>query len=132
MIKVAGHRIGAWEVESVLVGHEDISEATVVAFPHQIKGEGMYAFITVAPGREKSDELREELIRFLQLHIGAPAVPDVIQWAEALPKTRGGKILRRLLQKIAAGNIDDLGDTSTVANPEVIERLIRDRMGIRG
>lgn len=130
VLKVAGHRIGAWEIESVLVGHESVVEAAVVGFPHQIKGQGLYAFVTVGPGIETSDELSEELREFLQFRIGVMAVPDVVQWADALPKTRSGKILRRLLQKIASGEVDNLGDTGTVANPAAIDALIRDRIGL--
>jgi len=130
VINVSGHRIGAWEIESALVSHRDVSEATVVGFPHPIKGQGLYAFVTLTSGQEKSEDLKELLARWLLGKIGTIAIPDVIQWAEDLPKTRSGKILRRLLQKIAEGQVEDLGDMSTVANPEVIDGLIKDRMGI--
>ncbi|MDQ7782273.1 MAG: acetate--CoA ligase [Desulfomonilaceae bacterium] len=130
VLKVAGHRIGAWEIETVLVEHDGVVEAAVVGFPHPIKGQGLYAFVTVGPGVEKSDALNRELRDFLRSRIGVMAVPDALQWAEDLPKTRSGKILRRLLQKIALGEVDDLGDTATVANPAAIEALIRNRIGV--
>ncbi len=129
VLKVAGHRIGAWEIESLLVGHAGVIEAAVVGFPHPIKGRGLYAFVTLSAGTDKSDELGNELKEFLRSRIGVMAVPDAIQWADALPKTRSGKILRRLLQKIAAGETDNLGDTGTVANPATLDALIRDRIG---
>ncbi|MFH1113006.1 MAG: acetate--CoA ligase [Pseudomonadota bacterium] len=130
VLKVAGHRIGAWEIESLLVGYAGVIEAAVVGFPHPIKGQGLYAFVTVAAGIDKSDELSNRLREFLRSRIGVMAGPDAIQWADALPKTRSGKILRRLLQKIAAGETDNLGDTGTVANPAAIDALIRDRIGV--
>jgi len=130
VIKAAGHRIGAWEVESALIAHAAVSEATVVGYPHPIKGQGLYAFVTLNSGVSASDDLKAELSEFLNTKIGYTAIPDVIQWAGALPKTKGGKILRRLLQKIAAGRVDDLGDLTTVANPQAVEALIRDRTGL--
>ncbi len=127
---IGGHRIGAWEIESVLVEHESVIEAAVVGFPHPIKGQGLYAFVTVGSGIEKSDALGNELREFLRAKIGVMAVPDTVQWADALPKTRSGKILRRLLQRIASGEVDNLGDIATVANPAAIDALIRDRIGV--
>jgi len=132
VINVAGHRIAAWEIESALVSHPDVVEVAVVGFPHETKGQGLYAFITLRAGSERSDQLRQALIGLAESRIGGLAVPDVIQWAQALPKTRSGKILRRLLQKIAAGQVTDLGDTTTVANPDAVSALITDRLGIEG
>lgn len=130
VLKVGGHRIGAWEIESALVGSDVVTEAAVVGYPHPQKGQGLYAFVTLTAGVEKSDKLREMLEESLRSRIGTMAVPDVIQWAEALPKTRSGKILRRLLQKIASGRVAELGDITTVANPGAIDALIKDRMGL--
>lgn len=128
VISVAGYRLGAWEIESTLVGHPEISEATIVGYPHPIKGQGLYAFVTLISSLKRSDEMKEELLRWMRDKIGDVAVPDVIQWVVDLPKTRSGKILRRLLQKIAEGHVEDLGDTSTVANPDVLVKLIQDRI----
>jgi acetyl-CoA synthetase len=130
VINISGHRIGAWEIETVLVGHESVAEAAAVGFPHPIKGEGIYVFITLNPETPSSDLLRERLIGLLRKKIGAIATPDAVQWADALPKTPSGKILRRLLQKIASGQVDDLGDMSTVADPAVIKALVRNRIGM--
>lgn len=130
VINVSGHRIGAWEIETALVAYQNIAEAAVVGFPHPIKGQGLYAFVTLSPGTEISEALKEELRLWLSVRIGTIAVPDVLQWAQQLPKTRSGKILRRLLQKIAAGQVDDLGDTTTLANPDSIAELVKDRIGI--
>jgi acetyl-CoA synthetase len=130
VINVAGHRIGAWEVEGALASHQAVMEATAVGFPHRIKGQGIYAFVTLGSRVQKSEKLKKELADLIVEKIGCMAVPEIIQWADALPKTRSGKILRRLLQKIAAGQTDDLGDLSTVADPSVIEALVRDRMGV--
>jgi acetyl-CoA synthetase len=130
VINVGGHRIGAWEVEGALASHQAVLEATAVAFPHRIKGQGIYAFVTLGSRVQKSEKLEKELSELVANKIGYMAAPEIIQWADALPKTRSGKILRRLLQKIAAGQTGDLGDLSTVSDPSVIEALIRDRMGI--
>lgn len=130
VINVSGHRIGSWEIETCLVAHDAVAEAAAVGFPHPLKGEGIYVFITLSRGNIATEALKQELAEVLRLRIGPIATPDAIQWADALPRTRSGKILRRLLQKIAKGRIDDLGDLSTVANPEVVEALIRDRLGI--
>jgi acetyl-CoA synthetase len=130
VINVSGHRIGAWEIETALVSHESVAEAAAVGFPHAIKGEGIYVFITLNSSAPASEMLKEELIGLLRKKIGGIATPDAVQWADALPKTPSGKVLRRLLQKIASGQVDDLGDMSTVADPAVIEALVKNRIGI--
>jgi acetyl-CoA synthetase len=127
VINVSGHRIGTAEVESALVSHPKVAEAAVVGMPHDIKGQGIYAYVTLNSGVEKSDELKKELVTHVRKEIGPIATPDKIQFAEALPKTRSGKIMRRILTKIAAGNIDDLGDTSTLADPSVVHTLVEER-----
>ncbi|MFP3927934.1 MAG: acetate--CoA ligase [Desulfobacteraceae bacterium] len=127
VINVSGHRLGTAEIESALVLHDKVAEAAVVGFPHPVKGQGIYAFVTLMSGAAGSDELKKELIGLVRSEIGPIATIDVIQWAEALPKTRSGKIMRRILQKIAAGLTDEIGDTSTIADPSVVERLIRER-----
>jgi acetyl-CoA synthetase len=124
VIKVSGHRIGTAEVESALVGHGKVAEAAVVGYPHDIKGEGIYAYVTLMEGIEPSDALRMELVGWVRKEIGPIASPDIIQWAPALPKTRSGKIMRRILRKIAAHEYDALGDTSTLADPSVVDNLI--------
>jgi acetyl-CoA synthetase len=129
VIKVSGRCVGAWELETALGSHPAVSEATAVGIPHPLKGQGIYLFVTLNTGYNRSDSLKEELTHLLLNNIGTTAFPDVLQWADALPKTRSGKILRRLLQKIAAGYVNDLGDTATVADPAVLEALVRDRMG---
>jgi acetyl-CoA synthetase len=125
VINVSGHRLGTAEVESALVLHEKVAEAAVVGYPHPVKGQGIYAFVTLNTSVQKSDDLKKELIQLVRAEIGPIASPDVIQWADGLPKTRSGKIMRRILQKIAAGKIDELGDTSTIADPAVIQELIQ-------
>jgi acetyl-CoA synthetase len=127
VLNVSGHRMGTAEVESALVLHEAVAEAAVVGFPHEIKGEGIYAYVTLVKGVEPSDALRKELIQQVRTEIGAIASPDVIQWAPGLPKTRSGKIMRRILRKIAANEIGALGDTSTLADPAVVDDLIANR-----
>ena len=127
VINVSGHRMGTAEIESALVLHEKIAEAAVVGYPHEIKGEGIYAYVTPVVGIEPSDELKQELVELVRKEIGPIAKPDVIQWAPALPKTRSGKIMRRILRKIAANDLDSLGDTSTLADPVVVEHLIENR-----
>ena len=129
VINVSGHRMGTAEVESALVLHHDIAEAAVVGYPHDIKGQGIYAYVTPMVGVEPSEELRKDLIKLVRSEIGAIASPDVIQWAPALPKTRSGKIMRRILRKIAADEIDTIGDTSTLADPAVVDHLIENRGG---
>nr|VFJ91620.1 MAG: acetyl-CoA synthetase [Candidatus Kentron sp. H]VFJ92693.1 MAG: acetyl-CoA synthetase [Candidatus Kentron sp. H]VFJ99493.1 MAG: acetyl-CoA synthetase [Candidatus Kentron sp. H] len=127
VINVSGHRMGTAEVESALVLHKDVAEAAVVGFPHDIKGQGIYAYVTPMAGVEPSDALRDELIALVREEIGAIAAPDIIQWAPGLPKTRSGKIMRRILRKVAAGELDTLGDTSTLADPSVVNDLIDNR-----
>ena len=127
VINVSGHRLGTAEVESALVLHDAVSEAAVVGFPHDIKGQGIYAYVTLMQGTEPSAELRKELNAMVNKEIGAIARPDVIQWAPGLPKTRSGKIMRRILRKVAANELDSLGDTSTLADPSVVDDLIDNR-----
>jgi len=128
VLNVSGHRLGTAEVESALVLHADIAEAAVVGFPHDIKGQGIYAYVTPMAGLEPTEALRGELIELVRKEIGPIAKPDVIQWAPGLPKTRSGKIMRRILRKIAANEINDLGDTSTLADPSVVQNLIENRV----
>jgi len=123
VINVSGHRLGTAEVESALVLHGSVSEAAVVGYPHDIKGQGIYAYVTVMKGVETSEELRQELINLVRKEIGPIASPDKIQWAPGLPKTRSGKIMRRILRKIAANELDSLGDTTTLADPSVVDDL---------
>ena len=125
VINVAGHRIGTAEVESALVSHDAVAEAAVVGMPHEIKGQGIYAFVTLKVGVEKSDELKKELKTHVRKEIGPIATPDAIQFADGLPKTRSGKIMRRILSKIAAGDTENLGDTSTLADPSVVTTLVK-------
>jgi acetyl-CoA synthetase len=127
VINVSGHRMGTAEVESALVAHPKVAEAAVVGFPHEIKGEGIYAYVTLNVGVEKDDALKKELIAHVRKEIGPIATPDKIQWADGLPKTRSGKIMRRILKKIAAGEISDLGDTTTLADPSVVDVLVKGR-----
>ena len=126
VINVSGHRLGTAEVESALVGHKDVAESAVVGFPHEIKGQGIYAFVTLNSGVEKSEELKKELIAQVAKEIGPIAKPDVIQFTEALPKTRSGKIMRRILRTIACGKPEEIGDTSTLADASVVEQLIEE------
>ncbi len=127
VIKVSGHRLGTAEIESAFVSHPAVAEAAVAPMPHEIKGQGIYAFVTLKAGVEKSDALEKELIAHVRKEMGPIATPDRIQFTDALPKTRSGKIMRRILTKIAAGNVDDLGDTSTLADPSVVEILVKER-----
>jgi acetyl-CoA synthetase len=127
VLNVSGHRMGTAEVESALVLHDAVAEAAVVGFPHDIKGQGIYAYVTLVKGIEPSDELRKELVDMCRKEIGPIAKPDVIQWAPGLPKTRSGKIMRRILRKVAAHEEDTIGDTSTLADPSVVEDLIKNR-----
>ncbi|WP_260962615.1 acetate--CoA ligase [Pseudomonas citri] len=128
VINVSGHRIGTAEVESALVLHDSIAEAAVVGYPHDLKGQGIYAFVTPMNGVEANDELKKELLAYVSKEIGSFAKPELIQWAPALPKTRSGKIMRRILRKIACNELDNLGDTSTLADPSVVEGLIDKRL----
>ena len=127
VINVSGHRMGTAEVESALVSHPAVAEAAVVGYPHEIKGQGIYAYVTLKKGYQYTDELKKELRSHVRKEIGPIATPDVIHWAPGLPKTRSGKIMRRILRKIAANQLDDLGDTSTLADPSVVEQLIKNR-----
>ncbi len=127
VINVSGHRMGTAEVESALVAHSKVSEAAVVGYPHDIKGQGIYCYVTLMAGVESSDELRAELKKWVRQEIGPIATPDLIQWAPGLPKTRSGKIMRRILRKIAADDFGQLGDTSTLAEPQVVDDLIANR-----
>ncbi|HXP32029.1 MAG TPA: acetate--CoA ligase [Stellaceae bacterium] len=128
VINVAGHRIGTAEVESALVAHAKVAEAAVVGYPHDIKGTGIYAYVTLKVGHAPSEELRKELAQWVRKQIGPIATPDLIQWAPSLPKTRSGKIMRRILRKIAANEHDQLGDTTTLADPAVVGDLVDNRM----
>jgi acetyl-CoA synthetase len=127
VINVSGHRMGTAEVESALVLHDAVAEAAVVGYPHDIKGQGIYAYVTLMSSIEPTEELRKELVRHVRTEIGPIATPDLIQWAPGLPKTRSGKIMRRILRKIAENEFGNLGDTSTLADPSVVENLIKNR-----
>ncbi len=127
VLNVSGHRVGTAEVESALVSHEAVAEAAVVGFPHEVKGQGIYAYVTLVSGTESSEELQKELIQHVRNEIGPIVTPDFIQFASGLPKTRSSKIMRRILRKIAANDFDDLGDTSTLADPGVVDNLIENR-----
>jgi len=129
VINVSGHRIGTAEVESALVSHHKVVESAVVGIPHEIKGTGIYAFVTLMANVQKSDELKKELVAHVRKEIGPIATPDKIQFADALPKTRSGKIMRRILTKIAAGDVDNLGDITTLADPSVVHTLVKERQG---
>ncbi len=128
VIKISGHRIGTAEVESALVSHLSVAEAAVVGTPHPIKGQSIYAFVTLKVGVEKSEALKKELVAHVRKVIGPIATPDKLQFADALPKTRSGKIMRRILTKIADGDVQSLGDTSTLADPSVVDTLIAERV----
>jgi acetyl-CoA synthetase len=128
VINVSGHRMGTTEVESALVAHTSVAEAAVVGYPHDIKGQGIYAYVTLNVGIEPTEELRKELVQWVRKEIGAIASPDLIQWAPGLPKTRSGKIMRRILRKIAENDHGALGDTSTLADPAVVDDLVDNRM----
>ena len=127
VINVSGHRMGTAEIESALVLHNDVAESAVVGYPHEVKGQGIYAYVTLNDGVTPNNELRQELVKHVRSEIGSFASPDIIQWAPGLPKTRSGKIMRRILRKIATNEIDNLGDTSTLAEPEVVNNLIENR-----
>jgi acetyl-CoA synthetase len=127
VINVSGHRLGTAEIESALVLHDKVAEAAVVGYPHDIKGQGIYAYVTLMTGVEESEELRTELIQFVGHEIGAFAKPEILQFAPGLPKTRSGKIMRRILRKIAANELENLGDTTTLADPAVVKQLIENR-----
>jgi len=127
-LNVSGHRLGTAEIESALVSHKAVAEAAVVGYPHDIKGEGIYAYVTLVIGEEPRDELLAELRQWVRKQIGPIATPDMMQWAPGLPKTRSGKIMRRILRKIAANDYESLGDTSTLADPDVVNQLIENRV----
>ena len=127
VLNVSGHRLGTAEIESALVLHEKVAEAAVVGYPHDIKGQGIYAYVTLMAGEEYVDELKTELVKLVRSEIGPIATIDIIQWAPGLPKTRSGKIMRRILRKVACNEIDTLGDTSTLADPSVVNDLIDNR-----
>jgi acetyl-CoA synthetase len=128
VINVSGHRMGTAEVESALVAHPKVAEAAVVGYPHEIKGQGIYAYVTLVAGEEPTEDLRKELVAWVRKEIGPIASPDLIQWSPGLPKTRSGKIMRRILRKIAENEFGSLGDTSTLADPTVVDDLIENRM----
>lgn len=127
VLNVSGHRMGTAEIESALVLHDKVAEAAVVGYPHDIKGQGIYCYVTLMSGQTPSDELKQELVGLCVQEIGPIAKPDVIQWAPGLPKTRSGKIMRRILRKVAANELENLGDTSTLADPSVVDELIQNR-----
>ncbi len=127
VINVSGHRFGTAEIESAINEHEAVSESAVVGFPHDLKGQGIYAYVTLLPGADATEDLKAEIVKTVRKIIGPIATPDVIQWAPGLPKTRSGKIMRRILRKIAANEIDSLGDTSTLADPGVVDDLVKNR-----
>ncbi len=128
VLNISGHRMGTAEVESALVLHPKIAEAAVAGYPHDVKGQGIYAYVTLMHDVVGSDELKRELLDLCVQEIGPIAKPDLIQWAPGLPKTRSGKIMRRILRKIAANELDNLGDTSTLADPSVVDELIAHRL----
>ncbi len=128
VINVSGHRMGTAEIESALVSHPKVAEAAVVGYPHEIKGTSIYAFVTLNSGVERTEELKKELVQHVRREIGPIAAPEKIQWADSLPKTRSGKIMRRILKKIAAGDLESLGDTSTLADPTVVKKLVAERV----
>jgi len=130
VINVSGHRLGTAEIESALVAHHQVAEAAVVGMPHDIKGQGIYAYVTVNAGCPTDDDLRRELVQWVRREIGPIATPDVIQFAPSLPKTRSGKIMRRILRKIAEGDVSNLGDTSTLADPAVVDQLVEGRPAV--
>lgn len=127
VINVSGHRLGTAEIESAINEHDSVAESAVVGYPHDIKGTGIYAYVTLTTGLEPSDDVKKEIIQTVRAEIGPIATPDIIQWASGLPKTRSGKIMRRILRKIAANEADQIGDTSTLADPSVVDDLVKNR-----
>jgi acetyl-CoA synthetase len=127
VINVSGHRMGTAEVESALVAHPKVSEAAVVGYPHDIKGQGIYAYVTLMAGEKPTEDLRKELVNWVRKEIGPIASPDLIQFSPGLPKTRSGKIMRRILRKIAEDDFGNLGDTTTLADPAVVDDLVNNR-----
>ena len=128
VVNVSGHRIGTAEVESALVSHPMVAEAAVAPMPHDIKGQSLYAFVTLIGGVEGSDDLKQELVKHVRSEIGPIATPDKLQFSPGLPKTRSGKIMRRILRKIAENAPDEIGDTTTLADPKVVEMLVKNRL----
>jgi acetyl-CoA synthetase len=131
VINVSGHRMGTAEVESALVAHPKVAEAAVVGYPHDLKGQGIYCYVTLNAGEEPTEALRKELVAHVRKEIGPIASPDLIQFAPGLPKTRSGKIMRRILRKIAEDEFSNLGDTSTLADPAVVDDLVSNRQNKR-
>ena len=127
VLNVSGHRLGTAEIESALVLHDKVAEAAVVGYPHELTGQGIYAYVTLMAGEQGTDELKAELVKLVRNEIGPIAKVNLIQWAPGLPKTRSGKIMRRILRKIAANELENLGDTSTLADPSVVDNLIDNR-----
>ena len=127
MLNISGHRLGTAEVESALVAHAQVAEAAVVGYPHDIKGQGIYCYVTLNAGLDGDEDLKKELVQWVRKEIGPIASPDLIQFAPGLPKTRSGKIMRRILRKIAEDDFSNLGDTSTLADPAVVDDLIENR-----
>lgn len=130
VLNVSGHRLGTAEIESALVSHPKIAEAAVVGIPHNIKGQAIYAYVTLNHGEEPTPELYAEVRNWVRKEIGPLATPDVLHWTDSLPKTRSGKIMRRILRKIAAGDTSNLGDTSTLADPGVVDKLLEEKQAI--
>ncbi|MCI5136428.1 MAG: acetyl-coenzyme A synthetase, partial [Candidatus Electrothrix sp. AW2] len=130
VINVSGHRLGTAEIESALVSHDAVAEAAVVGMPHPVKGQTIFAYVTLMASVEESEELIAELRKHVRAEIGPIATPEVIMWAPGLPKTRSGKIMRRILRKIAADDFDNFGDTSTLADPSVVDNLVEGRKGM--
>ena len=126
-MNVSGHRLGTAEVESALVAHSAVAESAVVGVEHEIKGQGVYAYVTLNVGHDYNDDLKKELVQHVRKEIGALAAPEFIHWAPSLPKTRSGKIMRRVLRKIAAREEDQIGDTTTLADPSVVDVLLENR-----
>ena len=131
VLNVSGHRLGTAEIESALVLHEKVAEAAIVGFEHPIKGQGIYAFVTLMVGEKEEEDLVAELQNFVAKEISPIAKPDLIQWAPGLPKTRSGKIMRRILRKVAGGEFENLGDTSTLADPSVVDHLIDNKLNLK-
>jgi len=127
VINVSGHRMGTAEVEAALAAYSDVAEAAVVGFPHKIKGQGIFAYVTLKNDVEKTDDLKKALVQHVRKEIGPIASPDIIQWSDGLPKTRSGKIMRRILRKVASSDFSDFGDTSTLAEPGVVDDLVEGR-----
>jgi acetyl-CoA synthetase len=127
VINVSGHRLGTAEIESALVAHPAVAEAAVVGYPHDIKGQGVWGYVTLNADATATDDLRKDLVKWVRSEIGPFAAPDILQWAPGLPKTRSGKIMRRILRKIAENDMGNLGDTSTLADPAVVEDLVKNR-----